>query len=344
MTGRERVHRAIRFQDPDRVPLAHSYSLEHEQKFDDELLGLLEEFPSDFAQPIRHVFPQPGRLEGDRFVDLWGCVWRAPDGKRTGEILEHSLSDWRRLSDFLPPEVEEYFSCDASPRPAVEGDPAKYRLGYGGSVLQRMITLRGYDNLMEDFVERREELVWLRDLIVQFNLQYIDRLAFADLDGIEIADDWGRQDRMIADAEVFRKLFLPAYQQIFERITSYEMHVHFRSRGAVGPILSDLADSGVDVFDVQLDLIGVEPLAEEFAGRVCFRADVGSEQILQWKLDGVRKRLLELIQVFAPCHGGLIGCVEISSDVPSEDVRAVLEEFYTHGRYPVEHTRNGKSP
>ena len=245
-----------------------------------------------------------------------------------GQAVHHPLADWSALTSFRPP--DPMIGQEGVDLMETEVDADKHRhfvIADGGEVFQRMIFLRGMEPLMLDLYEEREELLILRDQIVEVCLRRIERWGATNkVDAIMLRDDWGTQQALMIAPELWRRIFLPAYQTLVDAIHATGAYVSFHSDGVIHQILPDLVDIGCDEINPQTNVMDIEALGERFSGKVCVRADIDRQYALPHGTPEEVSQLVRRLHVaFGTQSGGYVGWGEMSSDVPLANGRAVLE-------------------
>ena len=227
MTSRERVRRALGFQSPDRAPrdLWALGTVPRWHKVD--LEAVLMRFPGDIVgAPIAwgesqraRVLTTDGATEGSaavqvgagkelrhqiaaaclvgRYVDEWGSEWEVLEPGVVGEVRAPALADWSELDSYALP-YELLNGLDVSPS-------VEFYEGTSGFVVahstvqpfQRLLFLRGFENLMLDFDYKSPELFRLLEMIHEYNVQELDRLAPVAADAIIFKDDWGSETSLL---------------------------------------------------------------------------------------------------------------------------------------------------
>jgi uroporphyrinogen decarboxylase len=286
--GGERVKRAIGFDCPDRVPISHAI------------------LP---AAQIRYGNALDDILAGAR--DDFGTLWDVNEEGLCGIPIEWPLADWKnydifRWPDFTagPPEARLYsghmagFSDDW------------YARGAWITFFEEMQQLRGMENLLADLASSRsaaakKEVYRLRDGLLAFNLDWIDKWLKYDYDGLHFADDWGSQTTLLISASAWREFFKPAYRAMFEKVSLAGVDVHFHSDGNIVDIIPDLLDMGVKVLNCQASVIGLDVLKKRFSGAVCFRTDLDRQRVVPFgKPQEVRAHILEVFGALGTKRGG----------------------------------------
>ena len=339
MDSRERYIRALTFDGPDRVPVMHCTLkgawLAHGQALEE----LYARYPSDvlMASRSRGTFAFTGSERGQWAngavtYDDWGCGWLWNTPEYMGQAVDHPLADRGALKTYRSPDPMTGEEGVALMAQEVAADGHRHFVYVdGGEVFQRMIFLRGMEELMLDLHEEREEVYALRDLIVEVCLRRIERWgATGVVDGIILRDDWGTQEALMIRPEVWRRVFRPAYLQLVEAIHAAGAYACFHSDGVIDAILPDLVEIGWDEVNPQAHVMDIEVLGQLIGGKVCVRADIDRQYAMPHGIpEDVRQLVRRLFAAFGTHNGGYAGWAEMSSDVPLANGEAALETFYS---------------
>ncbi len=343
MTSRERVIAAVEFREPDKIPFAHSYLPSAFAEFPG-LPELLERYPSDFRGDVNNVLLRAGQsgeddascqsLKKGNYYDEWNCLWTVAIDGILGQVTGHPLADDESIRTYKWPSFSDLdLSADKA---VVASAEDKYtRVGWI-TYYERMIDLRGFEELLCDIIMDTEIFREMGDRILEYNLGWIDRLLDLDPDCIAFADDWGSQTNLMLSPELWEKHFLPVYKIMFKKVHDKGKHVFFHTDGYTMPILQQLVDAGVDLFWADMTVNPVEELAEKLSGKVCFQ---GLTDVQFLTVDGtpdeVRDYCRKLMYLFGRHNGGFIGCHEVAPDQPWDNVVAIHEVFNTDNVYPL---------
>jgi len=335
MDSRERVIRAIEFERPDRIPISYDGIYEAAfEKYGPSLNRILERYPSDFAKsgfsPVgvyrREISDKDSHVK--KFMDEWGCIWTKIHEGLEGQCTGHPLSDWRFLETYEFPEPPYY-------KKVSEKDSSKYIMSWAPTLFERMQQLRGFQNLLVDLTRKRREVRILINKVLEYNLEFIRRLVETDVDAVSFADDWGTQNGLMINPEIWRELFKPAYEKMFKEVHKAGKHVFFHSDGNVSEIIPDLISCGMDVFYPQFGVMKIEDWKYICGGKVCIIASIDVQYIFPWgKPKEVRKYAEKMIETLGSYDGGLIFAPEIAWGIPLVNIEVAFETFWKYGRYP----------
>jgi hypothetical protein len=291
VNSRERVRRAIEFGRPDRVPI----------RFYDDLAC------SDII--IAGYTPGSAWHEPAPHVDEWGCLWTTLD-MTIGQVKGHPLADPERNQSyrFPDPYAPGRFDAVCQARSAFSDRYVAGSLGISG--FNRITFLRGFASLLVDFVLEPARVDWLADGVFGFETEIIRQYGQMGLDAVWFWDDWGTQRGLMISPELWRARFKPLYASQFALVHAAGMHVVFHSCGNVAAILADLVEIGADMLHLnQPDVLGIERMASELGGRVCFHCPVDTQgTLIHGSPDDVRRAARALIEQLGSYDGGFVAC------------------------------------
>lgn len=339
MNSRERVKRAIKFQKPDRVPISHAVLPAAQLKYGQVLNEILVEFREDFGWDCMEDLPEedyPALYKGGRNADDFGTVWYGEWKGICAIPVEWPIPDLDRYDEYQWPED---FTAGLPDGRLYSGhmvgfDDAWYARGAWITYFEQLQQLRGMENFMMDIATQPRNLLRLLDDMLDFNLRWIDKWTQLEYEGLHFADDWGGQHRMLIGPDAWRRIFKPRYAEMFRRVHDAGMDVWYHSDGYINDIFGDLIEIGVDVINVQANVVGLDWIARNVRGKIAFRTDIDRQYVLPFGSPSEVKE--EVQRTFESCgtsDGGLVACGEISPDVPLENIRALYEAFLEYGTY-----------
>jgi len=170
--------------------------------------------------------------------------------------------------------------------------------------------------------------------IEEFTLEFARRSMEAGRGLAEIyfyGDDFATQQGMMVSPAHWRKFLKPTYQKVFALAKRMGYRVWFHSCGTFRPVLGDLVDCGMDVWEtVQAHLPGNEPeeLKRHFGKHITFYGAISTQHTLPTgTTDQVRSEVRERIRVLGEGGGYICGSDHgIMPDVPIDNVLALIDE------------------
>ena len=346
MIPRERVLRAVRHQETDRVPLFYRDVPEVDARLRRDLgLGsrdeLLELLQIDFrwVEPV-YVGPSLEDETTGHRRDIWGVEYRWIEAGHGGQ--------WEPVA-FPLAEVEDPAALDDYPWPklewfdfeAVDAQLQRYRdyaimtaPGVASpGVLNTVQFLLGMERTLTDILVNRDFLHALAERILAFNLEFIERLyevAGERIDFFRIGEDYGMQRGLLFGKPQWCEFVRPtliAMSRIPKRHGSY---YYQHTCGAVRDLIPELIDVGVDILDpLQVKAAGMDPaeLKAEFGERLCFSGGVDEQELLpRGTPKQVARAVRDLLEVMSPGGGFILGPTHnFQADIPTENILAIYK-------------------
>jgi len=350
MTPRERVIRAIQFQYPDRFPVFHHVAPGALIRHGEKITKILKKYPSDFyysgaPRLSPRMFKAKEKRYKKQYIDRWGCIWEERTPGILGRVIKPALENWDNLKryQFPPPIFSDQKKFEKEKKKIRRLKQKWYTLGayddrYGewnwGAFYfsQRLFLLRGFENLMVDIIEEREELYILADRLVEFLEESIKKCLELGVDGIIFADDWGTQNNLMINPSFWRRFFKPRYQKMFNLIHQHNAHVFFHSDGYIMDIIPDLIEIGVDVINPQFSCMNLEKLSKMTKGKICILTDLDRQYLLPFGTpEEINNYVKKVIHLFGTQKGGVILRGKIESDVPLVNIKAMFFAFEEYG-------------
>jgi hypothetical protein len=255
--------------------------------------------------PARAFVPsEPGMTE-------WGFVWRALDATM-GQPNVHPLANWERIEAYTPPDPYAPGRFDGLDAFAAANSDRFIKFGMGITGFNQATFLRGYEAFLMDLYTAPERVARILDLVFDFENGIVDQAVQHPIDAVAFGDDWGTQEGLMIAPELWRDVFRPRYADQFARIHRAGKKVWFHSCGQVHAIIGDLIEIGVDVVELlQPDLLGIDRLAADFGGRVCFCCSIDHQRrAISGARDEIFAYARRLRDTLGAFNGGFIGYVE----------------------------------
>ena len=290
MTSKERVRRAIEFDNPDRLPVFAT------ENTDIARLSYVD--PTGWLPRFRPI---------GEFTDEWGSVWYTCDDTM-GHVARPAIADIKKAHKFVFPNPhlpDRWRNFNAQ----IIEQKDRYIIGNAQYLcFDRLTFLLGEIAALEALLIHEHEVLQLIERIVEFELSIVDELADRGVDGIRFWDDVGAGNGVIMGPATWRKMLAPHYRRVFEHVQNRGLHVHYHSCGDCMDIMQALYEAGVDVFSIgEPFMMGIDRLVEKFAGRVCFECSPDNRSILSGEnKNDIENAVEELVSGFSSGAGGLI--------------------------------------
>ena len=256
-TRRQTVKKAVRGDNPERVPLLYAYSLDR----------------SDIVNvPVVDHFTGSGKN-----VSEWGFEWDSLNGELLmGQPKRPVIGDDGSVDDLLIPDPMKTGRFDKiGEMISLYGQDRYYKANFVLSGFSIMTMLRGFSGIMEDLLVDPERADALADAVFGFEENIIREVAGRGFSAVGLADDWGSQTSLLISPELWRSFFKPRYKAQIQLAHSLGLDVYLHSCGYIADIIEDLIEIELDILNLgQPDLNDVSEMGKKFAGRICFACPV----------------------------------------------------------------------
>ncbi len=318
ITRKERVRRAIKFQDPDQMPIVFWNR--------DQTKGEVMLYHLSLGSPGHGT-----ANAWDWSVNEWGYRLEKLDDGTMGHATEPFYRDLPRSEEVHIPALRERERMSAVLEFfAVCGD--RYRLAsFDLSGFTVYTLLRGFEYAMQDFLLDPEGFAGLMDGIMDFECELMRMAAHHGFDGIHFADDWGTQNGLMISPALWRKLFKPRYRRQFELAHELGLDVWYHCCGNFAQIAEDFHEIGVDVLNIaQPNVMDISQVGATLQGRQCFLLPISYQTVsISGTVQDIYAEARRLHSLLGTTSGGFIGYVEEYGcmGMSEQNYRACAEAF-----------------
>jgi len=200
--------------------------------------------------------------------------------------------------------------------------------------------LVGMQRFMEGLAYQEPYIEALIAKAFVWSLGVATELAKRGVDAIWFGDDFGSQTGLMISPRVWRRLFKPLYAQLFRAVKDVDpdIVIIMHSDGAVAPLLPDLIEIGLEVFNpVQPNVPGHDPqeLKDRFGDQLSFFGAIDQQHLLpNGTPEEIRADVKAKIRALGAGGGYMIAPVHIvQADTPPENVKAFIAAAKELGRY-----------
>lgn len=347
MTHGENVLKAIRFEEPEYIPMVFAVNGACWHHYDqDQLQDLMEEHPFLFPNFKREgkVTPHYGLTsrKDQPYKDPWGCVWETTDNGITGSVHQHPLEDWASFEKYKAPSPEKTNGTDSVNWDNIRNNVEKNRSNGGlvqgglphGHTFLRLQDIRGYENLIFDMMDDNPNLKKLIEMVEEFNYEYVMKWMELEPDIMGYPEDLGMQVGPMLSPDCLRKYIKPSYQRIMKPARDQGCIVHMHSDGDIRTLVDDLIDGGVEVINLQDLVNGIDWIADKFAGNTCIDLDIDRQMITaQGTPRQIDDLIKEEVEKLGSRRGGLMMIFGLYPGVPVENVKALMDAMEKYATY-----------
>jgi uroporphyrinogen decarboxylase len=292
-------------------------------------------FPCVASYPASRVLRNIwGTWDGpETYADLYERPFRGVE--TVAEVEAHrwpdpNWFDYSRVTHFSLPQGCSVSLTEWAVR---NSDYARIVSGWN-PIFARMMDVCGFERGLINIAARPDLTHAIVGRIGEFYEEFYRRLARAargHADFLGFGDDFADQRGLLLSPHKWREYFLPVWKRLFAIGHENGLKPFMHMCGAVRPVLGDLIDAGLEVYEVtQVTARGMDPveLKREFGEHLTFYGGISTQYTLPYgTVEDVRREVRERIEVMA--RGGryiLASMHFLMDDVPPENVLAMYEE------------------
>jgi uroporphyrinogen decarboxylase len=351
MKHHDRVLTALNRETPDRCPMQVSFTPEFAERLREDLDiqgkkvhnphggGNTYELERAVEQDL--ILTSVGWANSyyqdvDTYTDEWGIGFQnqpysTPFGiGRYTEIVGHPLADQKALATYRCPDPnrpELYTDAERTLR------DFKHEYWIVGvtvtTIFETAWALRGYEQMLIDFVEDPDLAEAILDIPYQYHLTAAKKLVDMGVDMIWIGDDVGMQTGMLISPRTWRKFLKPRMARFIATIKGInpDLKVAYHSDGNIASIIPDLIEIGLDVLNpIQPACMNPEELKRAYGDRLCFWGSMDEQYTLPFgKPEQVRSEVLTRLKTLGKNGGLILGPTHhVQLDTPMENFWAMV--------------------
>ncbi|MEN3202272.1 MAG: uroporphyrinogen decarboxylase family protein [Atribacterota bacterium] len=336
MTRRERVLKALAFEETDIVPYQVDFTIPAREKMVSYLgdTHFIEKIGNHLAY-VKAIPPYGVKeVAPGFFQDEWGVVWNRtvdPDiGNPTPVLSRPTLVGYHFPDPTDPSRYKHIPSFVEAHRDAFKLLRETYTL------FERAWSLRGMEEFLSDMLVNESFVKDLLDAITAFHLEVIDRALDFGLDGVLFGDDWGWQGGLIMGPRLWRKYIKPRFAEMIALVREKGKKAFLHCCGKVQEIFPDLVEIGLHVFNpFQPEVMDIFVLKREYYGKLAFWGGVSIQRLLPFGTpEEVQKETRRILKelgrgggyIAAPSHA-------LPRDIPCENIVALCEVLTNQGSF-----------
>jgi uroporphyrinogen decarboxylase len=340
MNSYERVMTALRFEEPDKVPI--SEFMIHKNVYQTIMPEAMcqDDFVEAMGLDVVSARAQYREVSGDSssFVDEWGITYL-----RNKEQVPHNIKGpiekLQDLSKLNVPDPDAQWRMDNLEK-LVKLYKGKRAIAFN---LRAMFTwstmLTAFDDLMTYMVTEPEFVEELFDRILEKQVKLAVNAVRAGADIIVETDDYAFNAGPLFSPAMFDQFIKPRMKYFCDAVHKEGGYVLKHSDGNTMKIMESMIEAGIDGFQ------GIDPLAqmdigvmkEQFGDRISLWGNIDCGNLLTFgTIDQVREEVKSCIKKAAKGGGFvLMSCNSIPYSANPHNYKAMLDFAREYGNYPV---------
>ncbi|MBD3239972.1 MAG: hypothetical protein GF331_05255 [Chitinivibrionales bacterium] len=320
---KENFNRTIRYQHPSHVPWP----------VPSRGVGYFGSSPSSFR-------PSPSAME---WRDMWGVGWTDAHGEVFPTLP--AISSFEQIDDYTAPDPHEPGRLDDARARLAEIDRDRYFVSVNHTyfMYERGFNVMGPEQFLMLLLADPDRAHRLLDTFLGFDLGIAEEYVTLNPDHINIADDYGMQDRLAVGLDTWREFFkgrLKRLVDFYHDALGDDITISLHSCGHVMPILEDLIEVGIDILNpIQSTANDLPQLRRITSGRLALAGGIDGQRVLpngtpDEVRDEVRRKLTMLWE-----DGGYLPMPEKMLGVSEQNRQAMEAAIVEWSREHVEAAR-----
>jgi uroporphyrinogen decarboxylase len=200
---------------------------------------------------------------------------------------------------------------------------------YYASLFEKAWFLRGMENLLVDMAQNQDYCEALFERIVTADLNMLEMMLCADVDGVLLGCDWGSQKALLMGPDYWRRYVGPRHARMFRVIRQAGKYAFLHSCGNILAVLPDVVAMGVQVLNpVQPECMDIREIKRRFGDTLAFWGGISTQQTLPMGTpDDVRREVREVAALLGEGGGYILSPAQsIQEDVPLGNCLALIDE------------------
>jgi uroporphyrinogen decarboxylase len=365
LSPKERVLKAINFEEPDRVPIFITITPQVAEKLS-QFLGIPDYTHPDSPLAENRVSYTELLVQlGNDIVGVGAC---APTHDPTQEIENGILTnEWRikfRKTDLYAEMIEHPLAhaetvADVEafefPNPLAEGrfDHAKRMVEKYGkqyaicgdaetTILEVSWYLVGMEKFFTDLAMQKDYVFALMDRVMGYSIGVAKELMKIGADIIWLGDDVGTQQGMMISPKMWRDVFKERMRFVISTLKreNPKIKIAYHCCGSYFPIMADLIEIGVDILNalqptaVNMDL---KKIKDTFGSRAALFGGIDTQGVVPFgSLAEIEHEVKRVINAAAKGGGYILaGAHNIQPDTSVQKLVKLFEFAKKYGTYPL---------
>lgn len=198
----------------------------------------------------------------------------------------------------------------------------------GGSLFERGWALCGFENYLSYVAGEEEFVEEMTGKLADYCCKEMSLLKGTGLDAVRIGDDWGFQNALMVQPEVWRRIFKKHYQRVFRAAHDAGLVTMMHSCGKIEDIIPDLIEAGLDVLHpLQPESNNVVRCQREFGKDITFWGALGSQSTIPFgRPEDVRREVRDRLKLFGKGGYILAPAGAAPAETPAENILAIVDE------------------
>ncbi len=226
------------------------------------------------------------RIRGTNSIDAWGTQILFPEDApaaiplvtEENQVIK-DICNWRdyvKVPDLIG-KCSEGWEVAIANKNAIDQDKYLTMVIMGTGIFEQVHMLMTFEDCLIAMLEEPEAMQELIDTICEYRLTYM-KLVVENLhpDVIVSHDDWGSKNSLFMSPSTWRQLFKEPYRRLYDYLHSQGVIVMHHGDSYMEPIVEDMAEIGVDIWQGVLPSNNIHKISELVGDRMLLQGGIDS--------------------------------------------------------------------
>ncbi len=345
LNGRERIMKAMRLEEPDRVP---HMELWLNPKIADKIL------PGSSVADITEYLDIDGiafyTITHDKYEvldqskglirDKWGVIKR-DTGQTTPHPIEAPIKSEKDLESYSAPDPDDPSRYEVLRSMVKRFKGERAIVAIVEQPFMRVSEIRGAEDHFADMIINPDLILQLNEIVVKHHLSVVRNFIEIGADIVAFAGDYATKDGLMASAAHLEKFGISDLGKLAEFAHSKDMPCILHSDGDIRPIIDTLVGlGGIDALHPIDPVAGLDigEIKQQFGDRVCLIGSIDCGPLMMYGTkEEVRRAVKENIKK-AGKGGGYIAASShsITLKCKPENYVEMVNAIKEYGNYPLD--------
>lgn len=340
MNSVERVHAALRLEQPDRVPLLEFVI---DEKVARAILPGMRDVP-DFMDRMDldgvgcgAYFAKVRENDDGTYVDEWGVTYKSGGTEAVPHPLRGPIETMEDAGAYVPPDPDAPHRLGALPDIVARYKGKRAICFHHRAVFMWAAYLMGLDNLLAALLAEPDLAALVMDKVLEANMRVVRNAIHAGAELIILGDDYAHNRGLMMSPALFEELILPRLTKMVRMIKEEGAFCIKHSDGNIYPILEMIVSTDCDAINpiepvAGMDLSTVKRLVGD---RVCLVGNIDCGRLLPHGTpEEVEQAVAQAIRDAGEGGGYIVSSSNsIHSSVNPANFAVMIEAARRHGVY-----------
>ena len=251
----------------------------------DRLAACYTPFQPIAGDPV-FQFIRGNRIRGTTSYDQWGTLILFPEDQPAAvphvtdenQVIK-DIEEWQKYVKVpdLRANCSEGWETALQNKAAIDTSDYFSATVMGTGIFEQMHMLMTFEDTLCNLLTYPDETHELIEAITEYRLEYM-KLIVENLhpDAIVSHDDFGSERSLFMSPETWREFFKEPYRKLYDYLHANDVLVIHHSDSFCEPIVEDMAEIGIDIWQGVLPTNNIEKITKQLDGRMALMGGIDS--------------------------------------------------------------------